>query len=229
MGVKVDLRVLELLASRVCHDLISPIGAVGNGLELMEDADDEMSDDALKLSVNCVRRASALLEFFRMAYGTAGSDAGLRWENAKQLAEGLVDGPKTTLVWGAAPAGLNVPAMAPKLALNLVLLGTEMLPRGGEIASRCRVPAAAWSCRRSPAGAMRAFPTRSRRPWPPRPTRRRRSPPAPSTVSLPPVSPRSPAAASKRPPSRRRPPVGVDPGGLNARAGRGERPVFIGY
>jgi hypothetical protein len=77
-----------------------------------------------------VRRASALLEFFRMAYGTAGSDTGLRWESAKQLAEGLIDGPKTTLVWGAAPAGLNVPAAAPKLALNLVLLGMEMLPRG---------------------------------------------------------------------------------------------------
>jgi histidine phosphotransferase ChpT len=139
MGVKVDLRVLELLASRVCHDLISPIGAVGNGLELLEDADDEMSEDALKLSANCVRRASALLEFFRMAYGTAGSDAGLRWENAKQLAEGLVDGPKTTLVWGAAPTGLNVPVAAPKLALNLVLLGTEMLPRGGEIAVALQV------------------------------------------------------------------------------------------
>ncbi len=134
MGVKVDLRVLELLASRICHDLISPIGAVGNGLELLEDAGDDMSGDALKLSVNCVRRASALLEFFRMAYGTAGSDTGLRWETAKQLAEGLVDGPKTTLVWSAAPAGLNVPPAAPKLALNLMLLGTEMLPRGGEIA-----------------------------------------------------------------------------------------------
>src|SRR5262249_43227789 len=134
MGVKVDLRVLELLASRICHDLISPIGAVGNGLELLEDAGDDMSGDALKLSVNCVRRASALLEFFRMAYGAAGSDAGLRWEAAKQLAEGLVDGPKTTLAWGLAPAGLSVPAAAPKLALNLALLGTEMLPRGGEIA-----------------------------------------------------------------------------------------------
>jgi histidine phosphotransferase ChpT len=133
MVVKVDLRVLELLASRVCHDLISPIGAVGNGLELLEDADDEMSADALKLSVNCVRRASALLEFFRMAYGTAGSDTGLRWEAAKQLAEGLIDGPKMTLAWGAAPAGLNVPPMAPKLALNLMLLGMEVLPRGGEI------------------------------------------------------------------------------------------------
>jgi histidine phosphotransferase ChpT len=133
MGVKVDLRVLELLASRVCHDLISPIGAIGNGLELLEDADDEISGDALKLSVNCVRRASALLEFFRMAYGTAGSGGGLRWDAAKPLAEGLVEGSKTTLVWGPTPAGLNVPALAPKLALNLVMLGMEMLPRGGEV------------------------------------------------------------------------------------------------
>src|SRR5262245_5700238 len=132
MGVKVELRIMELLASRICHDLISPIGAVGNGLELLEEADDEMSAEALKLSVGCVRRASALLEFFRMAYGTAGSDSGLRWEAAKSLAEGLVEGPKTTLVWGAPPAGLNVPAAAPKLALNLVLLGMEVLPRGGE-------------------------------------------------------------------------------------------------
>lgn len=134
MGAKVDLRVFELLASRVCHDLISPIGAVGNGLELIEDSGPDMSADALQLSVNCVRRASALLEFFRMAYGAAGSDAGVRWEQAKQLAEGLLDGPKTTLAWAPVPVGLAQPPGSAKLALNLVLLGTEMLPRGGEIA-----------------------------------------------------------------------------------------------
>ena len=133
MGVKVDLRILELLASRICHDLISPIGAVGNGLELLEDAGPDMTEDALKLSANCVRKASALLEFFRMAYGTAGSDAGLRWEAAKQLADGLLEGGKTVLVWPPVPAGFIAPPMAPKVALNLVLLGTEMLPRGGEI------------------------------------------------------------------------------------------------
>lgn len=133
MGVKVELRVLELLASRVCHDLISPIGAVGNGLELLEDADPEMSGDALKLSANCVRKASALLEFFRMAYGTAGSDAGLRWDAAKQLAEGLLEGGKIALVWTPVPAGVALPSLGPKLALNLLLLATEMLPRGGEI------------------------------------------------------------------------------------------------
>jgi histidine phosphotransferase ChpT len=133
MGVKVELRILELLASRICHDLISPIGAVGNGLELLEDAGPDMSGDALKLSANCVRKASALLEFFRMAYGTAGSDAGLRWEAAKQLADGLLEGSKTVLVWPPVPAGFTAPPMAPKVALNLVLLGTEMLPRGGEV------------------------------------------------------------------------------------------------
>jgi histidine phosphotransferase ChpT len=133
MGIKVELRILELLASRICHDLISPIGAVGNGLELLEDAGPDMSGDALKLSANCVRKASALLEFFRMAYGTAGSDAGLRWDAAKQLADGLLEGGKTVLVWPPLPAGFTAPPASAKLALNLVLLGTEMLPRGGEI------------------------------------------------------------------------------------------------
>src|SRR5262249_34060799 len=134
MGVKVDLRVLELLASRVCHDLISPIGAVGNGLELLDEADAAMAADALKLSVNCAQRAAALLEFFRMAYGAAGSDSGLRWADAQKLAEGLLEGRKMTLAWDAAPAALVLPPGAAKLALNLVMLATDMLPRGGQIA-----------------------------------------------------------------------------------------------
>jgi histidine phosphotransferase ChpT len=133
MDIKIELRVLELMASRICHDLISPIGAVGNGLELLEDAGPDMSGDALKLSANCARKASALLEFFRMAYGAAGSDAGLRWDAAMALAQGLLDGGKTTLIWAPLPSGVALPPSAAKLALNLVLLGTEMLPRGGEI------------------------------------------------------------------------------------------------
>jgi len=134
MGVKIELRVFELLASRVCHDLISPIGAIGNGLELLEEADKDMAADALQLSINCVQRASALLEFFRMAYGAAGADAGLRWEAAKPLAEGLLAGGKSSLTWGPAPANLVLPAGVPKLALNLVLMAAESLPRGGQVA-----------------------------------------------------------------------------------------------
>ncbi|MGH6960481.1 MAG: histidine phosphotransferase family protein, partial [Dongiaceae bacterium] len=125
---------LELLASRVCHDLISPIGAVGNGLELIEEGGGDTAGDALQLSVNCVKRASALLEFFRMAYGAAGSDASLRWDAARGLAAGLLNGSKIALVWPPMPTGLELPPGAAKLLLNLVLLATDTLPRGGEIA-----------------------------------------------------------------------------------------------
>lgn len=131
MGLKIDLRVMELLASRVCHDLISPVGAIGNGLELLEDADGDMAKEALKLSANCVRKATALLEYFRMAYGAAGG--GLKWENAKSLAAGIVEGTKITLNWPPTPIGLTPPPGTAKLLLNMTLLASEMLPRGGEV------------------------------------------------------------------------------------------------
>jgi histidine phosphotransferase ChpT len=134
MRVNVDLRVLELLASRVCHDLISPVGAIGNGLELIEEGGDaEMTGEALKLSVNCVRRASAILEFFRMAYGAAGSGGALTWDGARGLAAGFIEGSRVTLSWTPPPGGQTPPAGTAKLALNMVLLAAEMLPRGGEV------------------------------------------------------------------------------------------------
>jgi len=134
MSVQVELRVLELMASKICHDLISPVGAIGNGLELMEDDDGETAKEALQLSQNCVRRASALLELFRMSYGTAGSDTNLGWDAAKALASGFLVGTKMTLKWPALPAGVTPPPGATKLLLNLVVLGADLLPRGGEIA-----------------------------------------------------------------------------------------------
>lgn len=134
MSVQVELRVLELMASKICHDLISPVGAIGNGLELMEDDDGETAKEALQLSQNCVRRASALLELFRMSYGTAGSDTGLGWDAAKALAGGFLAGTKMTLNWPALPPGVAAPPGAAKLLLNLVVLSADLLPRGGEIA-----------------------------------------------------------------------------------------------
>jgi histidine phosphotransferase ChpT len=135
MAVQVDLRVLELMASKICHDLISPVGAIGNGLELLEDdGGGDTAKEALQLSQNCVRRASALLELFRMSYGTAGSDTGLAWDAAKSLAGGVLAGTKMTLNWPALPAGTALPPGANKLLLNLVVLAGDLLPRGGTIA-----------------------------------------------------------------------------------------------
>jgi histidine phosphotransferase ChpT len=127
--------VLELMASKICHDLISPVGAIGNGLELLEDdGGGDTAKEALQLSQNCVRRASALLELFRMSYGTAGSDTGLAWDAAKSLAGGVLAGTKMTLNWPALPAGTALPPGANKLLLNLVVLAGDLLPRGGTIA-----------------------------------------------------------------------------------------------
>src|SRR3546814_3632269 len=73
MDIKIDLRVAELLASRLCHDLVGPIGAVGNGLELLGDEEFGMADDAMKLTTSSARQASHILQFFRLAYGMAGA------------------------------------------------------------------------------------------------------------------------------------------------------------
>ncbi|HLB79200.1 MAG TPA: histidine phosphotransferase family protein [Dongiaceae bacterium] len=134
MDMKVDLNVVELLCSRICHDLISPIGAVGNGLELLEDEVPEAGAEALQLSIKSARRAAALLQCFRMAYGAAGNQPSFAPADARALAAAVMEGGRVRLDWPPGPADGVVPPGAAKLMLNLVLLGLDCLPRGGTIA-----------------------------------------------------------------------------------------------
>ena len=133
MGVKVDLRVLELLSSRLCHDLISPIGAVSNGLELLEDEASGMANDALELSIKSARRASNILQAIRVAVGAAGNQASIRLADVRNLANGVLEAGKIRLDWPTDHDGLSLPVGMPKLILNLVMLAGECLPRGGVI------------------------------------------------------------------------------------------------
>jgi histidine phosphotransferase ChpT len=130
----IDMRVAELLASRLCHDLVGPIGAVNNGLELLEDEDLGMSDDAIQLSASSARQAANLLQIFRLAYGMAGARIGDDLGNLRDLATGFLASGKTMLDWTAVgpPAG-NTPDGLGKLLLNLIVLGEECLPRGGTL------------------------------------------------------------------------------------------------
>jgi len=132
MGVAVDLRVLELLCARVAHDLINPVGAVANGLEELEEGDASMDDDALRLCRDSLQRATILLQIFRSAYGTAGSLPSFTPQAARDLAAAFLAGGQWTLDW---PAG-DLPGRPGlgKLGLNLVLLASGALPRGGRIA-----------------------------------------------------------------------------------------------
>ncbi len=134
MGAKVDFRVLELLASRLCHDLISPIGAVNNGLELLEDEGSGMGEDALELSIKSARRAADLLQTYRAALGGAGNQPSFRLADARALAASILEGGKIRLDWPADQDALAAPPGAAKLVLNLVMVAVECLPRGGGIA-----------------------------------------------------------------------------------------------
>jgi histidine phosphotransferase ChpT len=126
-----EIEFAALLVSRVCHDLVSPVGAVVNGLEVLEDERDAtMRADALKLVVSSAEQAAARLQFARIAFGAAGSaGAELDLTEVGRIVKGLVQGGKVSVDWQAAP--VNWPKDWAKLLMNAALLGADSLPRGG--------------------------------------------------------------------------------------------------
>lgn len=133
MDMHVDLRIAELLASRLCHDLVSPIGAVNNGMELLEeDPDADMLGDAVRLSSGSARQALAVVQFYRLAYGRAGQRLDVPAAELRRLSADFLAPHKTSLVWHAADLD-SAPAGSGKLLLNMLALAMEALPRGGEL------------------------------------------------------------------------------------------------
>jgi histidine phosphotransferase ChpT len=125
------LDLAALLCSRVCHDLISPVGAIVNGLEVLdEDKDEETKTFALDLIKKSAQQASAKLQFCRLAFGAAGS-AGAQIElgDAEKVARGLIEDGKTTIVWNL-PREF-VPKNRAKLLLNMLMVAVGTIPRGG--------------------------------------------------------------------------------------------------
>jgi histidine phosphotransferase ChpT len=127
------LDLAALLCSRVCHDVISPVGAIVNGLEVLEDENDpEMKEFALDLIKKSARHASARLQFARLAFGAAGSaGAMIDLGDAGNVAQGFLNDDKLALAWDAPRALL--PKNQVKLVLNLLMLATHAIPRGGKI------------------------------------------------------------------------------------------------
>jgi histidine phosphotransferase ChpT len=128
-----SLDLAALLCSRVCHDLISPVGAIANGLEVMEeDKGEETRAFAMDLIKKSARTASAKLQFCRLAFGAAGS-AGAQIDSgdAEKVTRGLVEDDKTKVTWNL-PRVL-LPKNRVKLLLNMVLIGAQAIPRGGQL------------------------------------------------------------------------------------------------
>ena len=127
------LDLAALLCSRVCHDVISPVGAIVNGLEVLDgEEDQDMRAVAMDLIKRSAVSASARLQFCRLAFGAAGSfGASIDTGDAENVARGLIGSERTTLRWNAQRR--LAPKNAVKLLLNLCLMTAAAIPRGGVI------------------------------------------------------------------------------------------------
>ncbi|HXX08226.1 MAG TPA: histidine phosphotransferase family protein [Pseudolabrys sp.] len=127
------LDLAALLCSRVCHDLISPVGAIVNGLEVLEEEKDEATKQfALDLIKKSSRTASAKLQFCRIAFGAAGSaGAQIDLGDAEAIARGFLEDDKTKLAWNLPRALLAKDRV--KLLLNMLVIAGQAIPRGGKI------------------------------------------------------------------------------------------------
>lgn len=125
-----------LLCSRICHDIISPVGAISNGLELLdEDGDQETKEIAMGLIRSSAQNASARLQFSRIAFGAAGSaGSDVDTGDAQSVAQGyFANEKKTTLEWSGERA--LMPKNKVKFLLNMLLVGLAAIPRGGVVSA----------------------------------------------------------------------------------------------
>ena len=128
-----DLEFSTFLVSRVCHDLVGPLGAVVNGLEVLEDERDAaMRADALKIVTSSAASALARLQFMRIAFGAAGSaGAELDLGEVGRLIGGQLSSGKVVLHWEA--PHINWPKDWAKLIMNAAVIAADCLPRGGTL------------------------------------------------------------------------------------------------
>src|SRR5499427_10124213 len=127
------LELAALLCSRVCHDLISPVGAIVNGLEVLDDnPKPEDRDFALDLIRKSAKTASARLQFCRLAFGAAGSSgAQIDLGDAQTMARGHLEDGKTSITWNL--PRILLPKNRVKLLLNMLVIAQHTIPRGGTL------------------------------------------------------------------------------------------------
>lgn len=130
---------LELLSSRICHDLVSPVGAINNGIEFMEDSADD--PDAIKqaseLIAHSAGSAASRLQVFRLAYGAGGRDGNIKPEDIQKAFGSLIrtDG-KIRQSWDPfGPLGIDSKSHKGycKILIGTLVLAQECLPKGGMI------------------------------------------------------------------------------------------------
>ena len=132
------LELSALLCSRLCHELVGPIGAINNGLEVLAEEDDaEMRDSAVELMTMSAGETIRRISYYRLAYGTSGgTGAPLALREARRAAQDYFSQGKISLDWPDRPGeAADPPKSVTKLLLNLLIVAAQALPRGGRIAA----------------------------------------------------------------------------------------------
>ncbi|MGH6950210.1 MAG: histidine phosphotransferase family protein [Vitreimonas sp.] len=126
-----NTKLTALVASRICHDMVEPMSAIIQGLEMIKGGDGKTDPDALSLLDHGVGKAWAKLEFFRFAMAGAVAEGDSELEEGRAVALKLYSVLKPELVWSAPTVAMPRPAV--RVIVNLLLIANECLPRGGKV------------------------------------------------------------------------------------------------
>lgn len=131
----IPTRASEILISKICHDLVSPVGAVNNGIEFLSDMGADGLQDGLSLIEHSAKQASVRLQLFRMCYGAGGSDAKTTGKMIYETFQNYVADTKCTMVWDLMNdiPDDDLPAGYMKTLLNMMVFVQECLPKGGTV------------------------------------------------------------------------------------------------
>lgn len=165
MEALLETIVLELLASRICHDLISPVGAVNNGVEFMQEMGTDAGEEALNLIAHSAAQAAARLQAFRLAYGAGGRDPSVKPEDVHETFGELIGGdgkikqdwnPHGNLGFAERPVGYC------KMLMAGLMLAQECLPAAARSGSKRQERTKPTS---SPRAQMPTHGRKSKKPW----------------------------------------------------------------
>lgn len=131
----IPTRASEILISKICHDLVSPVGAVNNGIEFLSEMGAEGLQDGLGLIQHSARQSSVRLQLFRMCYGAGGSDAKVTGKTIYETFMHYVEGTKCAMEWDLMNAmpDHDLQAGYLKTLLNLMVFAQESMPKGGVV------------------------------------------------------------------------------------------------
>ena len=134
-----ETKLAELIATRLCHDLTGPIGAVNNGVEFLEEEGFDMTNEAVKLIINSAHETVNRLQFYRQAYGRVGEAGEASLAEKKKIAADFFSNTKIKLDWPDShtdASGVAISQKMSRLLLNLMIIASAAAIRGGTLSVR---------------------------------------------------------------------------------------------